>query len=463
MLARLRDFVKQNAAIHSAARGLLKPAFWVRRSISALRQFPLGLALMWRSCCRDVPRWIWPPPFSPKTVALADARATGGAISLQELEVVWEAAGRCRRALCIAEGAELEQLRIMLRARRVEVDALQPKAAGRSEQRLPARKFGLIVAVGDGETADRVKHLRRRGGRTPGVLVVGRAGSIGEKYRISPRSTSAVQARRLKILLLNDVGFQYGAGTALKRQAASFLLNGWDVALMAWTAGNNVRRPEITGLEDLSGWHGAQSLGYSGECKSHAGDEIVAAIRSRLPFRPDVIVLGNVHGAEWPVDLPARLRVLGSLVIAYMHDCYWVSGRCAYPGSCTLYRTGCDARCPTPHEYPRLAPEKIAPAWQERSGNFGGQAAIPLMTNSSWTLGIARQRYGGAARVEMVHLGLDHHLFAPLSKPLVRRLLGLPATRRSSPWGPSTSAIGGREGRCSRPSARRCRRATTLR
>jgi glycosyltransferase involved in cell wall biosynthesis len=375
-------------------------------------------------------------------VALANARARGGAISLQELDLLWEAAARCRRVLCIAEGRELEQLRILLQARRVKVDALP--TSGGSERRLPARKFDLIVAVGNGEAADRVKHLLRDVRRSPGIVIVGRAGSIGEKYPISPRSVTAAarspgnelsQGIRLKVLLLNDVGFQYGAGTALKRQAASFLLNGWDVAIMAWSPGEDDGHPEITGVEDLSGWHGAQGLGHLNESISPDGDELVAAIRARLPFSPDVIVLGNVHGAGWPVDLPARLQALGFRVIAYMHDCYWVSGRCAHPGLCTLFRTGCDARCPTPDEYPRLAPEKIAPAWRARAGNFSGQAAIPLIANSRWTLDIARQRYGADARTEMIHLGLDHHVFAPLPKPLVRRLLGLPSDKTTIAMG----------------------------
>jgi glycosyltransferase involved in cell wall biosynthesis len=445
MLARPRDFVKRNAAVHSAARGLLKPAFLFRRAIEEVRLIPYRLALalrrlarLARFCFRPVSRLIWPPPFSAKAVAFAEARATGGAISLQELEDLWETAARCRRVLCIAEGPELAQLRIVLRARRVKLDALPPQTAGRSDHRLPARKFDLIVAVGEGKAADSVRHLQRNVDRGPGILVLGRAGPVGEKNRISSRPASAsasglsnevARLGRLKVLLLNDVGFLYGAGTALKRQAASFLLNGWDVAVMAWNKEYDVGPPELTGINDLSGWHGGQSLEYSNEDKSRSGEELVEVIRPRLPFHPDVIVLGNIHGGGWPVDIPARLRVLGSLVIAYMHDCYWVSGRCAYPGSCTLFHTGCDARCPTPDEYPRLAPEKIAPAWQERSGNFSGQAAVPLITNSHWTLAIARQRYGTAARTEMIHLGIDHHLFAPLPKPVVRRLLGLPSDK----------------------------------
>jgi hypothetical protein len=218
VLARPRDFVKRNTVVHAAVRGLLKPAFLVRR-IGQLLRHPSHLAFILRSSLGPVSRLIWPPAFSRKAVALANARARGGAISLQELDLLWEAAARCWRVLCIAEGPELEQLRILLRARRVKVDALPPPSGGRSERRLPARKFDLIVTVGNGDAVDGVKHLRRDVGRSPGVVIVGRAGSIGEKYPIPPHSVTAAarspgnelaQGIRLKVLLLNDIGFQYG-------------------------------------------------------------------------------------------------------------------------------------------------------------------------------------------------------------------------------------------------------------
>jgi glycosyltransferase involved in cell wall biosynthesis len=109
-----------------------------------------------------------------------------------------------------------------------------------------------------------------------------------------------------------------------------------------------------------------------------------------------------------------------------MHDTYWVTGRCAQPESCTLFRTGCDARCPTANEHPRLEPDKIAAAWAERAGLFSGPSAIPLVANSRWTRDIVVQRFGDAARSEIVRLGIDHRLFAPLDKSAARRMLGIP-------------------------------------
>jgi glycosyltransferase involved in cell wall biosynthesis len=79
--------------------------------------------------------------------------------------------------------------------------------------------------------------------------------------------------------------------------------------------------------------------------------------------------------------------------------------------------------------YPPLAPDKIAPAWKLRGDIFGGPAGMPLIANSSWTQDYVRKRFGDRARTEVVHLGLDHQLFAPIPKGLARELLGVPQNK----------------------------------
>ena len=60
-----------------------------------------------------------------------------------------------------------------------------------------------------------------------------------------------------------------------------------------------------------------------------------------------------------------------------------------------------------------------------RDSLFTGPNAIPLIANSKWTKKVALSRFP-SAQTEVVPLGLDHELFKPLQKDLVRRLLGLP-------------------------------------
>jgi glycosyltransferase involved in cell wall biosynthesis len=141
--------------------------------------------------------------------------------------------------------------------------------------------------------------------------------------------------------------------------------------------------------------------------------------------RPELVIVGNIHGAAWPVDILSGLRDRGAAIVAYMHDCYWVTGRCAYPRSCTRFITGCDAACPTPNEYPRLAPDRIHAAWRKRDTLFAGPRAIPIVANSRWTADLAEKRFP-SARIDVIHLGLDHNLFAPIRKQAARRMMGMP-------------------------------------
>jgi glycosyltransferase involved in cell wall biosynthesis len=217
------------------------------------------------------------------------------------------------------------------------------------------------------------------------------------------------------VAFLNDLGFLYGAGIAQKRQAASFLLNGWSVSIFASQPTPVPRYAFVTGNPKLD-----RRLAIRAPLSASA-DAIANAI---MTDSPELVIVGNIHGAEWPIGILTCLRECGASVIAYMHDCYWVTGRCAYPRSCTRYITGCDASCPTPDEHPRLAPEKISAAWRERGDCFTGPGAIPLVANSTWTARLARQRFP-SARIDVIHLGLDHNLFAPIEKAAARRMLCL--------------------------------------
>jgi glycosyltransferase involved in cell wall biosynthesis len=231
---------------------------------------------------------------------------------------------------------------------------------------------------------------------------------------------------RIHIVMLNDVGFQYGAGIALQRQAASLLLLGCDVTVAAWMPGNKTQQPHITGLGWMPNWHGVHDLRES--CGKGLDDQhILEAIADKIQsLRPDVVVVGNLHGMKGAIELLFMLRQRQMSIIAYMHDLFWITGRCAHPLDCNLYRTGCNITCPTSDQYPRLAPEKIAQAWRDKGELFAGPHAIPLIANSRWTRDMSARRFAAFACTDPVHLAVDHDLFSPLHKQVVRRLLGLP-------------------------------------
>jgi len=274
-----------------------------------------------------------------------------------------------------------------------------------------------------GKSVDQHKRLKD----SQRVLRVGESGaSRADQYGLALPTTRPAEGSTslrdklargdpLHVAILNDSGFQFGAGIAVRRQAASFLLKGWSVSLVTWSPAERSAAPAITGVEGLDRNFRVHSL-------PDAAD-VTQTIQS---LGPDLVLAGTLHGSGWPLSLLSRLRSAGTQVVAYMHDCHFVTGRCAYMGPCTKYLAGCDASCPTADEPPRLRRDKIAPAWRERADIFTGPAAVPLIANSNWTRDVALQRFGEAARTDVVHLGLDHDLFAPMSKSAARALLGLP-------------------------------------
>jgi glycosyltransferase involved in cell wall biosynthesis len=231
--------------------------------------------------------------------------------------------------------------------------------------------------------------------------------------------------QRLRVLFLNDLGFQYGAGIAQLRQIQSFLLTGHEVMAFCWRRGIEAGIPfhhqdgdgRWLGLYELPNIHPSEGYG-----KSELVDLLVKEVRKA---EPDVVIVGNLHGARWPLDILLHLRRLDFLVVAYMHDCYFVTGRCCYPGECRMYERGCDDTCPTAHEYPDLQPSEIQDAWKLRRLIFCGRDGIPLATNSMWTLALARHSLQGLKHADVVYLGLDTHLFNPINRALARRLLGI--------------------------------------
>jgi glycosyltransferase involved in cell wall biosynthesis len=229
----------------------------------------------------------------------------------------------------------------------------------------------------------------------------------------------------LRVLFLNDLGFQFGAGIATVRQVQSFVLRGDYVMGLCSTEPprdecHDLNQPGLAG--EWLGFHALPELGRKRACSDvHAARRLALEAAGAYP---DLVIAGNIHNARWPVSVLEPLRETGTQVVAYMHDCHFATGRCAYAGACRLYQTGCNETCPTAHQYPALAPELIHDAWLERRRVFG-KGGIPLATNSHWTKQFASEAIP-EARVDVVHYGVDTELFSPGDKAEARRRLGIP-------------------------------------
>ena len=232
----------------------------------------------------------------------------------------------------------------------------------------------------------------------------------------------------LRVLFVNDLGFQFGAGIATVRQVQSFILRGDKVMGLCSSEPPIDEHFDLAPTSLTGEWLGVCAMTHLGRKRVY-GDAQAAerlAIQAAGAY-PDVIIAGNIHSAHWPVTFLEPLRSLGVPVVAYMHDCHYATGRCAYAGSCKLYQAGCNATCPTAREYPPLAPELIEDAWLDRRRIFG-KGGIPLVANSHWTKRFALEGIPDA-RADVIHYGLDTDLFSPGDKLEARRRLGIPEDR----------------------------------
>lgn len=230
-----------------------------------------------------------------------------------------------------------------------------------------------------------------------------------------------------RVLFLNDVGFQYGAGVAQSRQLECIMGLGIEAGVLSWATGNIRLEDVATRVIIPQLWRGLREVNHLEGGKTLSDEAVVAGLLMEVArFNPDVVIVGNLHAAHWPFALLPALRGIGCRVITFLHDAYLYTGRCAYPGACTLYLTGCNATCPTATQYPPLAPERIAGAWQTRRDIFGGPHGIEVVANSQWSRRMFQSAMPTAGHVATVELSANEDVFKPGDKRSARAELGLP-------------------------------------
>lgn len=249
----------------------------------------------------------------------------------------------------------------------------------------------------DQKTADPAKFKRE-------LVAVRDRFAADRSIPVVPSSRPPVNfGRTLRVAMVNDVGVRYGAGIAHGRLAAGIDMAGHTVEFFDLCS--NVR-PD----------------GRADEPK------VVADV---VKFSPDLVIFGNLHSATR--DSVDVVEALGSRYPSFWltHDFWLFTGRCAYPGECTQYLTGCDSGCATAEKYPDLMPEKIKGAWKRKRDLLASRHAPYLIANSVWSAervskSNARARpHDGESRIYPVRLGAPGHLFKPLDKGAARRALGI--------------------------------------
>lgn len=140
---------------------------------------------------------------------------------------------------------------------------------------------------------------------------------------------------------------------------------------------------------------------------------------------PDLFFCHNLHGGYFD------LRVLPELshrfpVVYFLHDCWALTGHCAYPVGCSKWETGCGA-CPDLNLPPAVAADATDFNWARKRDVFAA-ARLFVTAPTQWLLDRAKRSVLAPAMADarVIPAPLDTRCFRPAPKAEARAALGLP-------------------------------------
>lgn len=233
----------------------------------------------------------------------------------------------------------------------------------------------------------------------------------------------------MKIVVISDYEWFGGAAIACARYAEKAHASGHEVVRIVAHRDAGTQKVEFRVL-NASNRLGLRLLRRAMPTRKR--NELDARLIQRslskilAELEPDVINVNNLHGgANWRPEL-VRICRLQAPTVWTLHDEWSYTGRCAYTGECRKFIAGCDASCPTPHEFPSLHPSLIAAEWNTKAGLCMGPG-FPLVgvSPSRWVASEAKAGVWRSRRVEVIPYGLDLSVFEPLDRRLARTALSI--------------------------------------
>ena len=133
-------------------------------------------------------------------------------------------------------------------------------------------------------------------------------------------------------------------------------------------------------------------------------------------YDPDVIWLHNIHGYYIHVGLLAEyLKTCGKKILWTLHDCWTMTGHCAYfdYAGCDRYQTGCHD-CPEKRQYPAsLLLDRSRKNYALKKKLFTGIPDLTLIVPSHWLEKRVKSGFMGCYPVEVRYNTVDREIFKP--------------------------------------------------
>ncbi|MBN1777463.1 MAG: glycosyltransferase [Clostridiales bacterium] len=145
----------------------------------------------------------------------------------------------------------------------------------------------------------------------------------------------------------------------------------------------------------------------------------------------DVVHLHNLHGCY--INLKRWFRYLeqaGIPVVWTLHDCWPMTGHCAYfnYAGCERWKTQC-IRCPEKHSYPECVGfDGSRRNYRLKKRLFSSLPNLTIVTPCRWLADIVRESYLHNAQTRVIYNGVDTERFQPVASHL-RKHYGLERKR----------------------------------
>lgn len=133
-------------------------------------------------------------------------------------------------------------------------------------------------------------------------------------------------------------------------------------------------------------------------------------------YAPDIIHLHNIHGHY--LNYPLLFHFLSAYdkpVVWTLHDCWALTGHCAYFDyiRCSRWKTGCED-CPQLRTYPiSYLCDHSRENYALKKKLFTGVRRLHIVTPSQWLADLVKQSFLKMYDVSVIHNGIDVNVFKP--------------------------------------------------
>lgn len=223
----------------------------------------------------------------------------------------------------------------------------------------------------------------------------------------------------MKILQINCIANSCSTGRIAEQIGELAQQEGWESYIAygqyAYTSSSKLIR--IASKFDL-GIHFLETrvLDRHGLSSRWATKRLIQKIKE---INPDIIHLHNIHGyyLNYPI-LCEYLISSGKPVVWTMHDCWALTGHCAYfdTANCERWKSGC-YQCPLKSIYPKsIFADRSVKNYSEKSRWFTALDNLTIVAVSNWLNDVVKQSILKEKSLTLIHNGIDIKRFHPVEK-----------------------------------------------